>query len=65
MTNLPQIDPRFLRHLAPETREEIARQTDEEPGPVFWFSLALVFLLAVFVVAYPICMVLGAEGVPK
>ncbi|SOY79969.1 hypothetical protein CBM2599_A120534 [Cupriavidus taiwanensis] len=58
MTNLPQIHPQFLRHLSPETREEIARQLDEEPGPVFWFSLALVVLLAVFVVAYPIVMVL-------
>jgi hypothetical protein len=29
MTNLPQIDPRFLRHLSDETREEIARQTND------------------------------------
>lgn len=60
MTNLPQIDPSFLRHLSAETRDEIARQSDE-PGAVFWFSLALVVLLAVFVVAYPIVMVLGAK----
>jgi hypothetical protein len=58
MTNLPEIDPQFLRHLSQETRDEIARQT-QEPGGVFWFSLALLLILAVGVVAYPIVMVLG------
>jgi hypothetical protein len=59
MTNLPEIDPQFLRHLSQETRDEIARQTQEEPGGVFWFSLALLLLLAVFVTVYPIVMVLS------
>lgn len=58
MKTLPQIDPQFLRHISAETRDEIARQT-EEPGPVFWFSLALLVLVAVFVVAYPIVTVLS------
>lgn len=61
MTNLPQIDPSFLRHLDPATREEIARQTEQEEPGMAWLCLALVVVLAVFVVAYPIVMVLGAK----
>jgi len=59
MSHLPKIDPRFIRLMSEETREEIARQSRDPWGDaaikVLYVVLALVVLA---VVVYPILMVL-------
>lgn len=58
MNDLPKINRNFLSLISDEVQEEIARQTEQEEPGMAWLCLALVVVLAVFVVLYPILMVL-------
>lgn len=58
MNDLPKINRNFLSLISDEAQEEIARQTEQEEPGMAWLCVALVVLLAVFVVSYPIIMVL-------
>lgn len=60
MTNLPQIDPRFLREISKRLEQDWSEYFRKKTAEALInVALFLLMLATVFAIAYPIVMILG------